>query len=163
MGNGKPLPPGQVKFKVYIKTEDGSMSFSLRPGDTHQLSVTVKNKSGVDITTRCTFIWTSSNTAVATVSSTGLVTGAGTQGSCNVTVKATYQGSSATSAPTSVTNLGAITPPPIPIPPDPTPIPPSGDAEADLPREFYSTNRADTPVSYTHLRAHETGRNLVCR
>src|SRR5678810_359885 len=145
MGNGKPLPPGQVKFKVYIKTEDGSMSFSLRPGDTHQLSVTVKNKSGVDITTRCTFIWTSSNTAVATVSSTGLVTGAGTQGSCNVTVKATYQGSSATSAPTSVTNLGAITPPPIPIPPDPTPIPPSGDAEADLPREFYSTNRADTP------------------
>src|SRR5678816_2854848 len=98
-----------------------------------------------DITTRCTFIWTSSNTAVATVSSTGLVTGAGTQGSCNVTVKATYQGSSATSAPTSVTNLGAITPPPIPIPPDPTPIPPSGDAEADLPREFYSTNRADTP------------------
>src|SRR5678816_3913660 len=103
MGNGKPLPPGQVKFKVYIKTEDGSMSFSLRPGDTHQLSVTVKNKSDVDITTRCTFIWTSSNTAVATVISTGLVTGAGTQGSCNVTVKATYQGSSATSAPTSVT------------------------------------------------------------
>src|SRR5665213_3779728 len=25
------------------------------------------------------------------------------------------------------------------------------------------TNRTPQPVSYTHLRAHETGRNLVCR
>src|SRR5674476_81005 len=28
---------------------------------------------------------------------------------------------------------------------------------------YYPVNRHRIPVSYTHLRAHETGRNLVCR
>ena len=28
---------------------------------------------------------------------------------------------------------------------------------------IYRSHIRDDPVSYTHLRAHETGRNLVCR
>ena len=30
-------------------------------------------------------------------------------------------------------------------------------------KEFTEEAPAEHPVSYTHLRAHETGRNLVCR
>src|SRR5665213_2047045 len=37
-----------------------------------------------------------------------------------------------------------------------------GDKRADAVREFFETMGVP-PVSYTHLRAHETGRNLVCR
>ena len=34
-----------------------------------------------------------------------------------------------------------------------------------MPKDLLSitVNTSDPPVSYTHLRAHETGRNLVCR
>ena len=32
-----------------------------------------------------------------------------------------------------------------------------------MPGWYYSDQRLFEPVSYTHLRAHETGRNLVCR
>src|SRR5665213_3737214 len=34
---------------------------------------------------------------------------------------------------------------------------------ADSNEIAYTKNVSEGPVSYTHLRAHETGRNLVCR
>ena len=36
-------------------------------------------------------------------------------------------------------------------------------AEASYPIDADRTKYFESPVSYTHLRAHETGRNLVCR
>ena len=42
---------------------------------------------------------------------------------------------------------------------------PSGDLSADMDkfRAFYADKRGVKPVSYTHLRAHETVLDLVCR
>lgn len=131
---------GKSKFKVTI---GDPMSFSLRPGQTHQLSVTVKNKSGIDITSQCTFSWFSSNNSVATVNSTGLVTAASTIGTSNITVRATHSGVSATSAAVVCTNLGVIIIPPIP-PIDPPPSE-TGDKESTLPRTFIDTRRSSTP------------------
>lgn len=129
------------KFKIFI---EGPMSFTLAPGQTHQLQVTVKNKSGVDITNKCTFSWRTSNSVVATVNQTGLVTGGQASGTCNITVTATSQGVSATSGNVVVTNSGVVITPPSPPPPPPAPSPP-GELEATFPRELINTARSVTP------------------
>ena len=37
------------------------------------------------------------------------------------------------------------------------------DIYKSIPLELWGDGHTSSPVSYTHLRAHETGRNLVCR
>jgi hypothetical protein len=81
-------------------------TLSLAPGATSQLSATLRDASGNTLTGR-TVTWSISNSFVATVSSTGLVTGVGA-GSTVVT--ATSEGRSATS------NVTVTTPSPV-IPP----------------------------------------------
>lgn len=51
---------------------------------THQLTATVKTSAGTDITSHTTVEYASSNTGVATVNSSGLVTGVAA-GTCNIT------------------------------------------------------------------------------
>src|SRR5207247_123825 len=75
---------------------------SLTVGQTTQLSATLKDANGNTLTGR-TVAWTSSNTSMATVSSSGLVTGV-TAGSATIT--ATSEGKSGTAAITVTTSSG---------------------------------------------------------
>jgi len=70
-------------------------SASLQTGQTVQLTATPKDASGNPLSGRAVN-WSTSNATVATVSSTGLVTGGGAAGSATIT--ATSEGHSATSA-----------------------------------------------------------------
>jgi len=70
-------------------------SVSLAPGGTQQLSAVTKDASGNVLTGR-TITWSSDNSAVATVSTTGLVTGVAAGGP--VTITATSEGKNGTSS-----------------------------------------------------------------
>ena len=84
-------------------------------GATQQLAATTKDSAGTILTGRVV-TWGSSNTAVATVTSSGLVTGVA---SGSATMTATSEGKSATAAIT----VQAVPPPPPAGVPDPTLLP----------------------------------------
>lgn len=86
---------------------------SVASGSTVQLTATARSRRGYVIVNPV-FIWTSANAAVASVSSTGLVTGVAA-GSAVITVA--RNGVKAT---TTITVTGGVTPPPPPPPPPTT-------------------------------------------
>lgn len=104
------------------------------PGTT-QITVVVKNKNGKVIGVTPTYV--SSDTNIATVNASGLVTSGQTGGAATISVIAGN-----VAATIVVTNVIQQ-----PAPPPPPPPPPSGTSanEAEQPRTFLVTSRASTP------------------
>jgi Big-like domain-containing protein len=90
-------------------------SAAITVGATQQVTATTKDSAGTTLTGRVV-TWASSNTSVATVSSSGLVTG---QAAGSATVSATSEGKSGTASIT----VQAAPPPPAGGVPDPTLLP----------------------------------------
>ncbi|MBI3610670.1 MAG: Ig-like domain-containing protein [Nitrospirae bacterium] len=88
--------------------------FTRATGQTQQLSATALDASGNPITS-VTFIWSSSNSSVATVSSTGLVTAVAPGGPVNITASSGTITSNAVSVTVSCAGIPSNTPTPISV------------------------------------------------
>jgi len=122
-------------------------SGSVVAGSTLRLSAKATDVAGNTVTT-ATFTWTSSATSIATVSSTGLVTGVAA-GSANITAA-----SSGKSKAAAVTVTAAAPPPPPPPPgppPPPPPPPPPGSTQAVWSDTFVGSVGIATHFNYWDL------------
>jgi uncharacterized protein YjdB len=125
--NAPPPPPAPVVTTVAVSPA----SATLNVGATSQLGAQARDANGAAMS-GVTFTWSSSNTAVATVSNSGLVTAVGAG---SATIRAT--------APNSVQGSAAITVN-APLPPPPPP-PPSGS------RQFIFTSDWSSELGLTTL------------
>ena len=99
---GPPPPPPPPVASVSVSPS----SASLHPGDTVHLTATPRDSGGNALTGR-TITWSSDSTAVATVNSSGLVTGVAAGSS---TVRATSEGKTGTAAVTVTPTSGGTIP-----------------------------------------------------
>lgn len=140
----QPPTPTQDTDTVPASINVTPTSLSLLPDQTQQLTVVVRNKNGKILNVTPSF--SSSNNSVATVNSTGLVTGGHTDGTCSIVVTAGNV----------TTSVGVILTVPQPPPPPPPPPPPdqTGPNEAELPRVLLNTARSNTPSLGTTWNVH---------
>lgn len=106
--SGTPLPSAPSPLLTSVRvTATGGGSSSLVPGQTLQLVAAPKDQSGNAL--NATIAWTTSAPSVATVSSSGLVTGVAA-GSANITALATLGSATASSVQTITVAAGSAFP-----------------------------------------------------
>ena len=102
-GPGSPPPPPSVASVTVTPS-----SSTLQSGQTVQLTATARDKNG-NVMSGQSFMWVSSNTSVATVSSSGLVTAGSTAATATITA--------ATGGTSGTASVTVTSPPPPPPPP----------------------------------------------
>lgn len=145
MKPGAPSPAAAASADSNTSSVTNVAVFGTAPaiGQTAQFTANVElaDGTGQNVTTQA--VWSSSNSAFATVSPSGVVTGVTTG---NVTISATYQGKTG--------NLGIVIPAVSPVPP--TPPPPAGsliscshvrDDASTLTRQLYWPSFTGTTVT----------------